>query len=335
MPARSSACAACATSTNDDFAIWGILQSGPLWLRSAIGGRGVPSDLPPPALVVRASAPGRITVARAGSVIGELRGGRLFGPSMDVFASRWLAALFAESRQELIALHADAERHATTPWAPLDPDLTRLISQQMVKRIISTVQVARHGGTVIVLPPEATDAMLSDGRFVRLKYRFTDGEPRRRYRSLILSILRTLAETTPPEEGPADWGTYEQSRSPDIAILDEAVFEMSRLIAGLADVDGAVVMTKRFEVLGFAGEIIGGPVELSTVRRALDLEGARYELEPVDRVGTRHRSAYRLCEEIHDAVVIVISQDGGVRFVAWNDGAVTYWDHVPAGARSA
>jgi hypothetical protein len=111
------------------------------------------------------------------------------------------------------------------------------------------------------------------------------------------------------------------------------VFEVSRLCASLADVDGAVVMTKRFELLGFGGEILGGPGDLPTVRRALDLEGDSYEVEPVDGVGTRHRSAYRLCQQIHDAVVLVVSHDAGARFVAWHHGAVTYWDHVPTGAR--
>ena len=50
--------------------------------------------------------------------------------------------------------------------------------------------------------------------------------------------------------------------------------------------------------------------------------------ESVESVGQRHRSAYRLCNFVHDAVVIVVSQDGTVRFVKWHDGEVTYWDNV-------
>ncbi|EYF02744.1 putative sensor domain DACNV-containing protein [Chondromyces apiculatus] len=314
--------------------IWGILQSGPLWLRSAVGGRGAAPELPSGALVVRGFGPGLLAVDRDVEVLGELRGGSLAAcGGMDIFTSRWFPAAFSETRGELIALHAEAERCAPIPWTPLGPEIFRQISQQMVKRIIATMQVARHGGTVLLLPPELTRAVLEEALYVKLKYRFRDAEPRRRFRSLILSLMSTLAQSTPPEVGQIDWDTYERSRNPEVAALDEAIFEMAHLTAGLADVDGAVVMTKRFELLGFGGEIGGGAATLTTVRRALDLEGAHYELEPVDWVGTRHRSAYRLCHEIHGAVAIVASHDGGIRIVAWKDGAVTYWDHVPRSAR--
>jgi hypothetical protein len=31
---------------------------------------------------------------------------------------------------------------------------------------------------------------------------------------------------------------------------------------------------------------------------------------------------------VHEALAIVVSQDGTVRFVKWHEGEVTYWDHV-------
>ena len=65
--------------------------------------------------------------------------------------------------------------------------------------------------------------------------------------------------------------------------------------------------------------------------RASDLEGEVREEEATDGVGTRHRSVYRLCAAIHDALGIVVSQDGGVRLVGVKDGAVTYWDQLGVG----
>jgi putative transport protein len=47
-----------------------------------------------------------------------------------------------------------------------------------------------------------------------------------------------------------------------------------------------------------------------------------------ERDGTLHRSVYRLCNFVHDALAIVVSQDGTVRFVKWHEGEVTYRDHV-------
>jgi len=81
-------------------------------------------------------------------------------------------------------------------------------------------------------------------------------------------------------------------------------------------------------VLGFGAEIGGDLPVVRTVARALDAEGHEKVLESVESVGQRHRSAYRLCSFVHDAVAIVVSQDGTVRFVKWHDGVVTYWDNV-------
>ena len=49
-------------------------------------------------------------------------------------------------------------------------------------------------------------------------------------------------------------------------------------------------------------------------------------------MGTRHRAAYRAVAAMPDALCTVISQDGGVRFVKWHEGRVTYWDQVAASA---
>jgi hypothetical protein len=95
---------------------------------------------------------------------------------------------------------------------------------------------------------------------------------------------------------------------------------MAYLVAGCAEVDGAVVLTKRFELLGFGGEISGELPGVVTVRRALDLEGVHAEEEFTESVGTRHRSAYRLCLALPNTLAIVVSQDGTVRFVTNREG---------------
>ena len=128
------------------------------------------------------------------------------------------------------------------------------------------------------------------------------------------------------EPKPVGWAEYEASSDGKLAELDEAIFEVAHLIAALSAVDGAVVITKRFELLGFGAEISGKLPEVSTVARALDVEGKWVVQEDIEGVGTRHLSAYRLCSKLKEAVAVVISQDGGARFVKGKDGAVTYWD---------
>jgi DNA integrity scanning protein DisA with diadenylate cyclase activity len=87
-------------------------------------------------------------------------------------------------------------------------------------------------------------------------------------------------------------------------------------------------MTQRFELLGFGGEISGKLPAVKTVARALDVEADATVTESAEGVGTRHRSAYRLCRALPDVIAVVISQDGNVRFVKCKDEAVTYWDQA-------
>jgi hypothetical protein len=124
------------------------------------------------------------------------------------------------------------------------------------------------------------------------------------------------------------WNEYEHSAGRPLIVRDEALFEATHLIADLARVDGAVVMTSGLDLLGFGGEIAGDLPDLPRVKRAQDLEGR--ESVRTDRVGTRHRFAYRLCHVVRDALALVVSQDGGLRFVRWHEGAVTHWEQLAA-----
>jgi hypothetical protein len=315
--------------------IWGIAQSGPRWLQATHGGRAAEAPLPD-LLVVRVAGPGRIFVARGSVTVTGLQGGRLVDEAMDVFASRWLPARFARARAELGDLHGEAARAASPAWGAVDLDVTRVIGQQMVKRVVASIRSTHHGGMILFLPPDCAEAM-AQGRHLHLKYTCRDEEPRRRYRTLMLAVMRALAEETAlvPAGEAVGWSAYRRWNTQELAALDEAIVEMAHLIASLAGVDGAVVLTKRFEVLGFGGEITGDLPEVATVERALDLEATLREPEVVDAMGTRHRSAYRLCARFPEALAIVISQDGGVRFVSWHDGAVTYWDHTSLGSEEA
>lgn len=309
--------------------IWGLVHSGSRWLQRVQGGRDFSPSLPD-APVVRVHGPGRLTVERDFAVVGKLEGGDLSDTSMDVFESRWLSTMFAPIRDELLELHLKDREAADKDWAKLDLDVTRRIAQHMIRRIISTARNSGHGGTLIIAPPSLAQEILSNN-YVALKHKFADEEPRRRYRTLITSIMNTLAEIYGQggkSREPAGWEEYRKSGDGRLSEMDEAIFEMSHLIAGLMGVDGAAVMTQRFELLGFGGEISGSLAGVETVAQALDVEAERIAEESTEGYGTRHRSAFRLCEELHDILAVVISQDGDVRFIRWKDGLVTHWDQA-------
>ena len=159
---------------------------------------------------------------------------------------------------------------------------------------------------------------------IRLKYRFGQDEPSWRYRTLLLQILESVAATT--TKASVGWLDFAQDASPELQKLEQSVFEWSRLMANLTAIDGAVIVDKRFALLGFGAEVSAELAAPLRVWRALDTEGRSVEPDDVENVGTRHRAAYRFVHSHPEGLAIVVSHDGGVSFVANRDGEVVFWE---------
>jgi hypothetical protein len=307
-------------AVEDRLRIWGLAHSGPGWLAPTWGGRnGIPIWTTDP--IVHATGPGLLAVRCAGKLIGALEQGRLVDAMMDVFESEWLPAMFSHVREEVQREHAAAQERAPSPTA-VKSRLIGRVGQQMLRRTIQLVLGARHGGLILVaeVPPGPPPKSLPG---LALKYRFDDSEPAGRYRTLLFQLLdRLAAATTNPT---VDWEDFAKDTSPELENLEQAIFEMSRVIAGLAAIDGAVVLDKRFRLLGFGAEVASEGAALPRVWRALDPEARRREVNAAEDVGTRHRAAYRFVQQHPQGLAIVVSHDGGVSFVANREGEVVSW----------
>ena len=149
-------------------------------------------------------------------------------------------------------------------------------------------------------------------------------EPAQRYRTLLLQILEAVAG--PSTKASVGWADFASNPSPDLEKLEQAVFELSRVIANLAAIDGAVVLDKRFGLVGFGAEVSAELPAPSAIWRALDPEGRERRIHDIEGVGTRHRAAYRFAHDHPGGLAIVISQDGGVSFVANREKDVVFWE---------
>jgi hypothetical protein len=101
--------------------------------------------------------------------------------------------------------------------------------------------------------------------------------------------------------------------------LDRAV----DAVAGLTAVDGATLITDRYELLAFGVKIArpDGRPQVDEVLLTEPVEEGMAAVVPVVQLGgTRHISAAQFAQDQHDAVALVASQDGHFTIFAWCPG---------------
>ncbi len=194
----------------------------------------------------------------------------------------------------------------------------------MIRRAIFLIRSMRHGGLLLCADTELGRGCVRGLGPIKFKYAMSEVSDRGRYQKLLRQLLRELV--TSGSATRFDWQHFLAADSPELEAVERAIFEFSGLIAGLSSVDGAVVLDKRFELMGFGAEVSGQLPYPDIVYQALDVEGERRSPEPATAVGTRHRAAYRFVTACPDGLAIVVSHDGAVRFVANQGGDVVYWE---------
>lgn len=314
--------------------IWGLIHSGMRWAQSLYGGGKMFQPLPG-SLIIHVANPGHITVNNGSVEIATLNSGEIVCPSTELFDSRWVRSEFTPIIDEQIMLHMQARNRSIKPWAAIDPEFFRMMVKQVFMRIISRTRYKRHGGTLICIPDSVRDEFVSENPYVKFKYGLVDEEPSKRFCTLIVKIADSLAESFGSHANPEEmvgWREYLTSKDQALSRLDEAVFELAHFVSDMAQVDGAVVMTRKLELIGFGAEISGRLNRVETIAQALDPEGLKTRLNHNDHEGTRHHSAHSLCNVLHEVMAIVISQDGTVQVVKWKNGMVTVWDLVLPGS---
>ncbi len=100
-------------------------------------------------------------------------------------------------------------------------------------------------------------------------------------------------------------------------------------IARLANIDGCVVFNRDLILTGY-GRMIQAQTKAANSQRVLkDRRG--FTLDPqsiLSTRGSRHLSAYQLCQSTSGVLAFVISQDGDVRLFASTDESVYYYDNL-------
>jgi hypothetical protein len=165
---------------------------------------------------------------------------------------------------------------------------------EVLLRLAVSMRAHRRGGTLLVVPAD-TEAWRE---------------------SIVPPITYAVA---PPftELGDLVGGARDGQEAQGSAALARAV----DAVAGLTAVDGATLITDRFELLSF-GVKIARPDGRSRVERVVLTEpidgGSATVVAPLELGGTRHISAAQFAQDQQDSVALVASQDGRFTVFAWS-----------------
>ena len=102
---------------------------------------------------------------------------------------------------------------------------------------------------------------------------------------------------------------------------EEALTRAVDVVAGLTAVDGATIVTDKYELLAFGAKIgrRDGSARVESVVVTEPIEGSvAHSMNPTEMGGTRHFSAAQFVHDQQNAVALVASQDGRFTVFAWS-----------------
>ena len=189
-------------------------------------------------------------------------------------------------------------------------------SVNILVQVAAAMRSHARGGTLLVVP--SGSASWRESVLQPIAY-----EVAPRFAELaILAQAAAESTTTPPAETPAAGPSAANAEiDPDGPARRDALQTAVETIAGLTAVDGATIISDRFELLGFGAKIHrrdhAPSVETVTVTEPV-IGDAPSLLHVGDLGGTRHLSAAQFIHDQHDALALVASQDGRFTVLAWS-----------------
>ena len=110
---------------------------------------------------------------------------------------------------------------------------------------------------------------------------------------------------------------------------DKEILTYANLIAKLMMVDGAVILTKDLELIGFGAETHADRcgkknIQMYFVRH----DDQEDQTKRFDDNGMRHRACYQFCNVVEGSVAVILSHDGVIKACTKHDGRVVVYDNV-------
>lgn len=158
-----------------------------------------------------------------------------------------------------------------------------------------SIRAHGRGGSLLVVPHQGTDWLESIVR--PISYAVAPA----------YQALTELVTRAPSEQDVSEW--------------KDAFHDAVEAIAGLTAVDGATIVTDRYDLVAFGAKIArrrGSPTVETVVVTEPIVGGVAETVHPTRLGGTRHLSATQFVHDQRDALALVASQDGRFTVFAWS-----------------
>ncbi|WP_223649547.1 putative sensor domain DACNV-containing protein [Hymenobacter psoromatis] len=298
--------------------IWGLLRNHSPWGQPGKARPFAPSPTPP-TLLLEICGPGNLVFYYGRDRVLTLQYGHVEGHGFVEYPLAWSQGRFAENIDVLGPQLAAAGLAAPPDLMPLLAEL----AHHVTRRVVARARASGHGGMLAYVPTTSVAHCVGPAATLRPKYPVRLPTQAHYYNGLQVAIIARLGEL-----GDITWSRYRRADDARLLELEAAVSQYADLLADLMTVDGALVVTKQLAIIGFGIEVYAPKLALTHVYRAQNPGATQLQMEAADQGGTRHRAAYRLCLAEPESMAIVISQDGGVRFVQAQKGKVVFWEQL-------
>ena len=313
--------------------IWGLIDTG-MGLWKFIRREGNKGFASLSCLTISSDSPGNLTVSLSGEVLVMLRHGELYIPPLHSLRYGPLSEFFNRAKNQIYEDFLDTIVKRENGISPLfsDPKEEYL---KFLERLIFHIRDKLHGGTIIVLSQDLSADNLIKKNKLSIKYRceynivwdliVKKANLEFRGSEIFQSMVGTKADL--PNE------RYWESKSieMDLRKTESYLYDAVLFLSSLASVDGALVISDKLNLLGFGGEFRVHSEARNTISFSKDALGKDIHQKPFETFGTRHRSAFRFCDEYPNSVAFVISQDGDVKAIKKVDDDLIVWPDPNAG----
>jgi hypothetical protein len=315
---------------NDDFSlkVIGLIHSGSSFEKSVVSVHNIGYAYPH-LLAFDSVSPGHVSVSIGGNVILTLRDGQLFkflkspllvGPISEYFKSphEYLASKIIEFKPTVDDKYYDPLKSASFYY------------RDCINRLLSSILHNNHGSTLLILRQDKNRRIQPKLSNLNIKYKIN-------YHNIWNYLVKLL--NIDCKQSRLFWQNFNKKPKPSKPKMNELDIRLDykhenlRLmiddaidfISCLARIDGCVVMTDKFQVLGFGAEVIYSSPIFDFITVTDNCEATHSQEISLDEFGTRHRSAIRFCSSHPDAIAFVFSSDGGMKAITTVNSKLLMW----------